>query len=477
MTKLHRNDRRQFLRGMTGLLAGGASLSMLPQLELMGRALAATPAAIGNDYKAIVCIFLFGGNDSFNLLIPHAKEEHDIYLKSRGGVYGQNNGGALGIARDQLTQITDSNNKTWGLHPSFAPASQLFQSGELSFLANVGTLIQPLSIDQFNNGSNYPAQLYSHNDQQQQWMRGHSNMGLDVNNRGWGGGIFRELGEDAYVNAFKVPPVISISGMNLYQNGTSALPFVILPQGSQQLNYFSNEADYDSKVRYDTLLDLLRADYNPIMQKEYALRAEEAISINELLKKELSTGSAIAADFSKGGALGAQLKMIARMIKISQRSSIGHKRQIYFASIGGFDSHERQMETHQELFNPIANSLVAFRNALNEIGALNNVLTFSMSDFGRTLNSNGNGTDHGWGGVQFMMGGSNLLQGKKVFGNYPVLQLEGGQSVGRGRMLPTTSVQQYGATIAKWMGVDDAKMKAIFPGIETFNNKNLGFLK
>lgn len=481
MNKTKQNDRRQFLRGLSGLLAGGAATSMLPQLELMGRAMAASPAAVANDYRAIVCIFLFGGNDSFNLLIPHAQNEYDLYSKSRGGVFSTSNNAGLGIARDKLTRITDTSGKTWGLHPSFAPAASLFQNGELAFMANVGTLVEPMTKAQFeSNAKRYPDQLYSHNDQQQQWMRGHCVKDVSLHGLGWGGRAGDAL-RSRNNGTLPLAPVISISGTNLYQNGTSVLPFVLSSGGASRLSRFY-QGNAGDKIRYDTLRELLQKNYTSIMQDQYGVVGETSIVVNDKLREELldENDGNIATVFPENDGLGSQLKMIARMIKVSQRASIGHKRQIYFASIGGFDTHENQMSSHERLFGSLSNSLVAFRNALNEIGALNNVTTFSMSDFGRTLNSNGNGTDHGWGGVQFMMGGASAkggpLHGRKVYGNYPLLELVNDQAVGRGRMLPTTSIQQYGATLAKWMGVTDADINTIFSGVGNFNTRNLGFL-
>ena len=182
------------------------------------------------------------------------------------------------------------------------------------------------------------------------------------------------------------------------------------------------------------------------------------------------------------GNLASQLRMVARMIKASRGPAIGHRRQVYFASLGGFDTHQNQMAAngHGALLGQLADSLAAFREALAEIGALQNTTTFTMSDFGRTLNSNGNGTDHGWGGVHLLMGASatngGALRGRQVWGNYPVLELDGADAVGRGRMVPTTSVNQMGATLAQWFGVSPTGLEAIFPGLGNFNQPRLGFL-
>jgi uncharacterized protein (DUF1501 family) len=219
------------------------------------------------------------------------------------------------------------------------------------------------------------------------------------------------------------------------------------------------------------------------MRARYAGLGRTSITVNSALRAALdpANGGDIATQFP-GTPLSAQLRMIARLIKVSQGPTIGHKRQIFFAGLGGFDTHDLQMDPtrHAALLTQVAQALAAFRAGLQEIGMLNKVTTFTMSDFGRTLNSNGNGTDHAWGGVQLVMGGAaangGSLQGRQVWGDYPLLELDGEQSMGRGRMIPTTSIQQYGATFAHWLGVADAEMATIFPGLGNFATSRLGFL-
>lgn len=481
MSHSTRHHRRRFLQGLGALVAGGTASALFPQLQLMGHALAATPGP--GEYRALVCIFLYGGNDSYNMLIPRAQDEYDIYLRSRGGVYdASGNPFGLGIARDSLAAVADTGGKSWGLHPSFAAAKPLFDAGELAFMANVGSLVEPVRKPEvgYPGGKPLPAYLYSHNDQQRQWMRGHSTGTRTAN--GWGGLAGDRI---ASLNSglTALPPTISIFGNNLYQSGASVLPYAISSSGPSELARMSASGSQADAIRLEALKELLHAGQPQAMQERYAGLGRTSIEVNGVLRTALdpANGGDIATVFP-ATQLAAQLRMIARMIKVSRGPSIGHQRQIFYAGLGGFDTHDNQMDPtrHAALLSQLAGALVAFRAGLQEIGMLNQVTSFTMSDFGRTLNSNGNGTDHGWGGVQLVMGGSatngGSLQGRRVWGDYPVLELDGDQAMGRGRMIPTTSIQQYGATMASWLGVSASDLPTIFPGLGNFAAPRLGFL-
>ena len=477
-----RHSRRHFLQGLGALVAGGTASAMFPQLELMGRALAAAPTP--GEYRALVCIFLFGGNDSFNMLIPHVQDAYDVYLRSRGGVYdATTNPFGLGIARDSLATVQGTGGDRWGLHPSFAAAKPLFDAGELAFVANVGSLVQPVRKPEvgFPGGKPLPAYLYSHNDQQRQWMRGHATGTRTAN--GWGG-LSGDRVASLNTGLTALPPTISIFGNNLYQSGASVLPYAISSAGPSELARMSASAAAvrADAIRLEALNELLNAGQPQVMQGRYAGLGKTSITINGALRAALDpvSGGDITTAFP-ATSLATQLRMIARLIKVSRSPAIGHKRQIFFAGMGGFDTHDNQMATRQPaLLSQLAGALAAFRAGLQEIGMLNQVTTFTMSDFGRTLNSNGNGTDHGWGGVQLVMGGAaangGSLQGRRVWGAYPLLELDGEQAMGRGRMIPTTSIQQYGATMATWLGVPAGDMPTIFPGLGNFATPRLGLL-
>lgn len=485
MTSTCRHDRRRFLGQLGAVLAGGTAAAMLPQLELMGRALAA-PGAMpmsGHGYRALVCIFLLGGNDSFNMLIPHAGDEYDVYLGSRGGVYSSSsNNQGLGIARDALVTVDDTSGKRWGLHPACSELKPLFDRGELAFMANVGTLVQPVTKSEYTARSKrLPAALYSHNDQQRLWMRGESELASSTT--GWGGRCADRLDAANAAGLAALPPTISLAGNNLFQSGSATTPYSMGTGGPAALRRFTNTNNNAERIRREALEALLERSYTPVMQDHLAVLGEGTIQIGDTLRGILDpqNGGDIATEFPDEH-LARQLRMIARMIKVSRTGAVGHARQIYYATLGGFDTHDNQMSdnSHARLLRNVSEALAAFQAALVEIGALNDVVSFTMSDFGRTLNSNGNGTDHGWGGVQLMMGGSAAdggpLQGRRVHGAYPILELDGDMAVQRGRIIPTTSTNQFGATFARWMGVPDADLATVFPGLQNFDRRTLDFL-
>ncbi|MFT3755841.1 MAG: DUF1501 domain-containing protein [Pseudoxanthomonas sp.] len=275
-----------------------------------------------------------------------------------------------------------------------------------------------------------------------------------------------------------LPPTISLNGNNLFQTGTSSVPFSMTTSGPVKLSNIEGSSAADA-IRREALAALIGHSYMPLMQDQYGVIGESSMLLSSRVRDALADAGGISTEFP-GNTLASQLRMIARTIKASRSSAINHRRQIFFASLGGFDTHDNQMTSQPRLFTYLSQALGAFRTALAEIGALNNVVTFTMSDFGRTLNSNGNGTDHAWGGVQLMMGGSTAkggpLKGRRIYGSYPLLELNGTQSVGRGRMIPTTSTNQFGATFARWMGVAPSELSTIFPGLENFATPTLDFL-
>lgn len=474
-----RHGRRAFLRNLQCVLAGGTIAAVAPQFELVGRALAQSAPA--TDYRALVCIFLLGGNDSFNLLVPYAQAEYDVYAKSRGGVYdaGSNSQG-LALARDGLLQIGDAAGKTWGLNPACPALKTLFDQGELAFMANVGTLVRPITKTEYMAKSvRVPDNLFSHNDQQRLWMRGESERASS--NVGWGGTMGERLESANSAGFAALPPTLSLAGNNLFQTGTSSVPYCMASGGPVGFRNFESTS-MAGGIRREALAALLARRYAPLMQDQHAVIGESAMLLGSKMREVLdpANGGDIATVFPAGNGLASQLRMIARTIKASRGSAINHRRQIYFASMGGFDTHDDQMADQPQLLSRLSEALGAFRSALAEIGALNNVATFTMSDFGRTLNSNGNGTDHAWGGVQLVMGGAagggGPLNGRRVFGTYPLLELDGEQAVDRGRIIPTTSTNQFGATFGRWMGVAPGDLPTIFPGLDNFATPTLDFL-
>jgi len=472
MSKSNREDRRTFLRALAGVCAGGAAYALLPQLEMAGRALAAEPGL--NDYRALVCIYLRGGNDSFNMLVPYDAAEYAIYQQSRGGTYSSANPGGLAIGRDQLLPVRETTGKQWGLHPSCAGMKAMFDRGELSFLANVGTLAVPLSKDEFNRKAKaYPVELFSHNSQTTQWMRGTSSQMIAT---GWGGRVADQL-RSLNAQTPLLPPGISVTGGgSTFQTGASTLPYAMFPSGPSSLHRFSGNGRQET-IRANALNELLGRQYDSLMENRLALIGETSLELAKRTSQWLrpENGGDIQTVFPTGNRLAEQLRMVARLIKVGRSSAVGHKRQIFYAELGGFDTHRGQMDpgVQPTLLRQLSEGLQAFREALVELNALNDVTTFTISDFARTLNSNGSGSDHGWGGVQMVMGGSPAQGGShaggRVWGQYPLLELNGEQSLQRGQMVPTTSVTQYGATMANWLGVSRNDLNTIFPGLSGFS--------
>lgn len=472
MSRSMRESRRNFLYALGGVCAGGAAYALYPQMELVGRLLAAEPGL--NEYRALVCIYLTGGSDSFNMLVPYESGEYNIYLNSRGGVFNSNsNPAGLAIARDQLLPISDAGGRQYGLHPSCGGMKTLFDQGELSFLANVGTLAVPLSKTEYTSkAKSYPPELFSHNSQTTQWMRGISSQ---VSTTGWGGRVGDRL---AGLNTQTplLPPSISVTGGgSIFQTGASTLPYAMFASGPVGATSFSRNSR-SGQARANALDQILGREYAALMENRFAHIGDTSrllgARVSEWLRPE--NGGDIATQFPQSR-LADQLRMIARMIKIGRSAAVGHKRQIFFAELGGFDTHRGQMnaDVQPALLRQLSDALLAFRQALGELGALNEVTAFTMSDFARTLNSNGSGSDHGWGGVQVVMGGAaangGSHRGGRVWGNYPLLELNGEQSLSRGQMVPTTSVTQFGATLANWAGVPRGDLGLVFPGLSRFS--------
>lgn len=449
-------SRRQLLKHGACSAAGIAGLQALWNLGLVSSA-AAQGAPGSGDYKALVCVFLFGGNDSYNLLVPRDNGHYGPYATAR-----QN----LAIPQNQLLAITPntSDGSLYGLHPSCPELQSLFAAGRLALVANVGSLLYPMTKAQYQNHSvQRPPQLFSHYDQQFQWMTSvpDSNEGF-----GWAGRTAELL--QSLNGASALSMNISLLGANTWQVGPTVAPFAMGTGGPQGLTGFWGQ---QGQRRYVSFQQLLNRQTPQLLEKAFADTQKRAIEINALLETALDGVPALATVFPNSY-LGAQLKMIARTIAI--RGSLGVRRQVYFCGIGGFDSHDDQNQDQPGLFADLSASLNAFEAAMVELGTENMVTTFTASDFARTLTSNGDGSDHAWGGVQLVMGGA--VAGKDIYGVYPSLALDGPDDIGSGRILPTTSVDEYSATLAKWLGVQPGDMATVFPHLSRFAHPDLGFM-
>ena len=428
------------------------------------------------DYKALVCLFLFGGNDSWNMLVPMSASEYDGYYKSRGG----GTSSSLAVEKEALLPISRgdwvSNNLQYGFHPSLPGVRQLFNEGRLAVLPNIGPLIKPLSKQQYfetpPNSKDLPPQLFSHNDQQEQW---NSLRGRFLLKSGWGGRISDLIVDQ--VGAQQMPLNASLSGQTIFQTGDLAEPYVMGISGAQFFDGLGYQND--EPKRRENMVGLLDATLSSsstgLYERGYARVQRRAIDFAQRINDVIGRAPEIAA-FNTGeplSPLGIQLRTIAKLI--AQRSKLSMTRQIFFVGLGGFDNHDRQLDEHPKLLANVSRAVKAFHDATVELGVAEQVTLFTQSDFGRTLTSNGDGSDHGWGGIQFVVGGG--VRGGQFYGEYPSLAADAPWVLPwGGTVIPTVSADQYAATLARWFGVPQQSLPAVAPNLVNFANWDLGFM-
>ena len=425
------------------------------------------------DYKAMVCLFLFGGNDSWNMVVPTSTAEYNAYFTSRGG----GTASSLAVDRAALLPINpltpDPNGATYGLHPSMPGMQSLFNAGRAAVLANVGPLIRPTTKAQYQSaatsGHELPPQLFSHNDQQDQW---HSLRGRAILKSGWGGRVADVL--NAQLGATQQLPLnVSLAGQTFFQAGDVATPYVMGPTGANTFAGFG--ASGVPAARRAAFEAIANASYGTIYERGYAAVQRRAVQFADRVNGAIGAARSFTALPDSGVTLSplqTQLRTVAKLIDVRARLSM--QRQVFFVSTGGFDSHDDQNADQPGLLGNVSASIASFHDALVEMGLENNVTLFTHSDFGRTLTSNGDGSDHAWGGVQFVVGGA--VRGRQIYGLYPVLTINGPDDVGGGRMIPTTSADQYAATLARWFGVNDTNLPIVAPSIGNFAQRDLGFM-
>ncbi len=446
-------NRRQFLT------AGGAAtlFAATPGLSYAQMVGGAGPFT---DYRALVCVFLFGGNDSFNMLVPRSDAEHAVYAQSR-----QN----LAVAKDDLLPITPltASSVDYGLHPSMTGMQGLFESGSAAFVTNVGPLIAPTTKESILAGSaSLPPQLFSHNDQQDQWT---SLKGTNVSGTGWAGRMADLIRTG--VTDQQMATNASLFGNNLWQAADETVAYVMGPTGPLQFEGFSAEPGTPGFEQQQLFQRILDANYDSVYARAFADVQRRAINSAETISTAIASAPELSTAFPQSQ-LGTQLQTVARLIAV--RDQLQMQRQIFFVAAGGFDSHDNQNEDQPGLLGGVSEAMTAFYNATIELGIADGVTSFTQSDFGRTLTSNGDGTDHGWGGNQVVVGGA--VQGREFYGDYPLLAIDGDDDVGGGRMIPTTSADQYAATLASWFGIEDADLGVVAPNLGNFGVRDLGFM-
>ncbi|MDT5272527.1 MAG: hypothetical protein QOH49_4713 [Acidobacteriota bacterium] len=473
-------SRRDFLRASACTLGGVALASTFESLGLVG-----AYAQAATDYRALVCIFLSGGNDCNNTIVPLDQTTFDQYTAVRGGA-------GLALAQSSLIPINPpSQGRQYGLHPNLSPEVatptqargllDIWNQGRLAVVTNVGPLVEPLTRTTYLNGTGKrPLQLFSHSDQVNQWQ---SSIANAVSRTGWGG---RLADKSAALNGSATfPQVVTIAGVSLFVTGQSALPLAINDSNSTlgaslPLTMTANSSGTSSPSDVTTrraAFDALRA-----LDAEKILIKADADTRSSALRTKAQLDTAPNTDYPKipNTTLGRQLEQIARVIAL--RDTLGVKRQIFFCVLGGFDTHSSQRTNGGQdgLFTQLSQAMRGFWDTLGDIGMQNNVTTFTLSDFGRTFQPSGTGatvvgSDHGWGSHHFVMGGA--VRGGNFYGTYPTLALGGPDDADtRGRWIPSTSVEQYAATLASWYGLSASDFPAVFPLLDRFPTPNLGFL-
>ncbi|HEV8502198.1 MAG TPA: DUF1501 domain-containing protein [Casimicrobiaceae bacterium] len=453
-------DRRRFLRGSGALTAAG----LMGSLGTWG---IESARAAGGDFKALVGVFLFGGNDSNNMVIPTDAARWNDYATVRSAASG------IGHVQSMLQPVTDSaTGNPYGLHPNLPDLKTVYDQGRMAIVANAGTLLAPIpDITTYKSGAGRPPNLFSHSDQQVAWMGQMPNV---VARTGWGGRAADRL---ASINASAlIPSTVSVSGNQIFAVGNDAVPFVIPGNGGVSLS--GQGATGVPLARYNALRSLLGAGSGNKVQDEAAGILADALTANEVANPILTASlpPAIASAFNgiPNSGLAQQLKQVARLI--DARGALSLTRQFFFVSIGGFDTHSNLLTTQVNLMTQLNDALSAFYDYTVAAGVASNVTTFTMSDFNRTFIGNANvGTDHAYGGHHFVLGGA--VKGGRVYGTFPTLAVKGPSDVSsNGAWLPTTSVDQVGATLASWFGVSSADLGYVFPNLANFTTKNLGFV-
>ncbi len=446
-------NRRDFLRtsGAAALMAATPGLSYA---QVVGG-----PGPF-TDYRALVCVFLFGGNDSYNMLVPNTPAEYAEYAAAR-----QN----LALLQTDLLPITplSSPGPDFGLHPAMGRIQTLFEAGNAAFVTNVGPLIEPTTRDQYYNGSvTLPPQLFSHNDQQDQWTSLRGNM---PSKTGWAGrmaDLIRDgvAGQQMATNA-------SLAGSNLFQSADETVAYVMGPNGPIAYSGFSTTPGDILNEQRLAFLRVVDAAYDSVYARGFAEVQRRAIGAAETVTAAIDSGPPLNTVFPQSQ-LGTQLRTVARLIAVQDQLQM--QRQVFFVAAGGFDSHDDQNENQPGLLGGISDAVAAFYEATQELNIADSVTTFTQSDFGRTLTSNGDGTDHAWGGNQLVVGGA--VNGRDLYGSYPLLQIGGPDDVGGGRMIPSTSADQYAATLAQWFGIPDTDLDIVAPNLNNFDQRDLGFM-
>lgn len=453
-------SRRKFLGaapcaaiGSTTFLSSILNLGVANSLAGMSK----TNFTGGGDYKAMVCILLSGGNDSFNMLVPRNGNHYAEYANTRSNL-ALPQGGLLPI------NFTDQNGKQFGLHPSMPEVQALFNQNKLSFISNIGTLVEPTTKNQYlNGGVQVPVGLLSHADQIQQWQ---TSIPQTRSSKGWGGRMADIL--QAGNSNQNISMNISLSGTNIFQVGNNATEYAIRASagGSVGINVYEGNSTLDMALKSGTE-SLLAQQYQDIFKSTFANKINDSQANHEEFSTAIQQAPILNTSFSDN-AVSANMELIARTIAV--RDTLNVNRQTFFINFGGWDHHDEVLDNQVAMLSVVSKALAEFQTAMEELGLADCVTTFTMSDFGRTLTSNGNGSDHAWGGNVMVMGDS--VNGGQIFGEYPSLALNGNDDIGGAILLPTISTDEYFAELSKWFGVPNGDLNYVLPNIGNFYDPN-----
>ena len=460
----HKYSRRDFLGAAPCLALGTTTLfSSLINLRAMNSLMGST-AMVGGEYKALVCILLSGGNDSYNMIIPRSDNEYNEYAAVRSN---------LAIPQNDLLPINPNttDGRDYGLHPSMTGLQNLFQQGNAAFVNNVGTLVERVTKAEIENDTaKLPLGLRSHIDQAAHWQTAFPQERVST---GWGGKM-ADILKSMNTND-EVSMNISLGGNNIFQRGEEVSEFAINNEGGVSVFGYGGLDPFTSLMTAD-ISSMNNKLYEDVFKDSYKGVLKRSIDSNEFFNEAIENVGNLNTQFSETNP-SKDLRMVAQ--SIAARNTLGAKRQIFFVQLGGFDTHDDLGNQHANLLNNLDNALSEFYAATEELGVSDCVTTYTISDFARTLTSNGNGTDHAWGGNTIVMGGA--VRGKEMYGEYPIIAANTNLELGGGVLLPTTSTDQYFAEIALWFGISPNDLSLILPNIDNFYNINteegrLGFL-
>jgi uncharacterized protein (DUF1501 family) len=454
-----RLSRREFLKRASALSFAGAGAPFALNLATIG----AASAQVTGGYRAVVCLFLFGGNDHTNTIIPYDLAEHTEYFNSRPEI-------ALAradLAATSTAPVASQGGRSFAFHPSLTSFKSLYDAGKLAVVPNVGPLIVPTTKVQYQNRSvPLPPKLFSHNDQQSVWQ---ANTAIGEGARlGWGGRMGDML---AAQNGLPIFTAVSAAGNAVFLSGQQVLQYQMSTSGAISIAGISGSL-FGSSNASGLYRQLITRNSPHLFEDELGQITSRSIAANALLSSSLPPASQFMTPLPAGNGLASQLNIVARMI--FARSSLSTNRQIFFVSLGGFDNHDELLIRHGQQLQTMNDAVGAFYSWLQEMQMENNVTLFTASDFGRTLTSNGDGSDHGWGSHHFVVGGA--VQGGDVYGTFPQVAYGTNEDVRQGNLLPTTSVDQYAATFARWLGVPDSSVPDVLPNIVNFDNSPSRYL-